>query len=121
MEWFYAGIGGIRQSDRSVAFKNIIISPELVGDLTYANATYQSSYGLIASEWKKENDLFKLTVTVPVNTSATIYLPADTSSVITEGGVSIRERKDVEWLGNEKGKAVVRAGSGTYSFIVKSQ
>ena len=121
MEWFYTGIGGIRQSDRSVAFKNIIISPEPVGDLTYANATYQSLYGLIASEWKKENDLFKLTVTVPVNTSATIYLPADPSSVITEDGVSIRERKDVEWLENEKGKAVVRAGSGTYSFIVKSQ
>ena len=32
MEWFYTGVGGIRQDENSLAFKNIIIRPEIVGD-----------------------------------------------------------------------------------------
>ena len=119
MEWFYAGLAGIRQSDSSIAFKNIIIRPEPVGDITSAKATYQSVYGLIASEWKKEAHEFKLKVTIPANTSATIYLPADSSSVIEEGKTSIHDREDVKLAGYEKGTALVKVGSGTYTFIVK--
>ena len=58
MEWLYAGLAGIRQSENSVAFKNIIILPDLVGNITSAKATYQSVYGLIISDWKKEKVLF---------------------------------------------------------------
>ncbi|HEY5393417.1 MAG TPA: family 78 glycoside hydrolase catalytic domain, partial [Hanamia sp.] len=121
MEWFYAGLAGIRQSDSSVAFKNIIIRPEPVGDVSYAKATYQSAYGLIASDWKKEDHLFKLKVTIPANTTATIYLPADASSVIDEGNSSIHNREDMKFEGFEKGKALVKVGSGNYTFIVKHQ
>jgi len=119
MEWFYAGLAGIRQSDSSIAFKNIVIRPEPVGDITSAKATYQSVHGLIASEWKKEDHEFKLKVTIPANTSATIYLPADSSSVIEEGKTSIHDREDVKLAGYEKGTALVKVGSGTYTFIVK--
>jgi alpha-L-rhamnosidase len=119
MEWFYAGLAGIRQSDSSIAFKNIVIRPEPVGDITSAKATYQSVHGLIASEWKKEAHEFKLKVTIPANTSATIYLPADSSSVIEEGKTSIHDREDVKLAGYEKGTALVKVGSGTYTFIVK--
>lgn len=121
MEWFYAGLAGIRQSDNSVAFKNIIIRPEPVGDVTSAKATYQSEYGLIVSDWNKSNHEFKLKVTIPANTSATIYLPADSSSVIEEGNSSIHDREDVKLAGYEKGKALVEVGSGTYTFSVKKQ
>ncbi len=119
MEWFYAGLAGIRQSDNSVAFKNIIIRPEPVGDITSVKATYQSVYGLIASNWEKVNHEFKLKVSIPANTSATIYLPADSSSVIEEGNSSIHDRDDVKLAGYEKGKALVKIGSGAYTFIVK--
>jgi alpha-L-rhamnosidase len=119
MEWFYSGLAGIRQSDSSIAFKNIIIRPEPVGDITSAKASYQSVYGLIASEWEKEDDDFKLKVTIPANTSATIYLPADSSSVIEEGNSSIHDREDVKLAGYKKGKALVKVGSGNYIFIVK--
>jgi hypothetical protein len=36
MEWLYSGLAGIRQSERDVAFKETIIAPEVVGDLTQA-------------------------------------------------------------------------------------
>jgi len=119
MEWFYAGLAGIRQSDRSVAYKKIIIRPEPVGDVTFAKATYQSAYGLIVSDWKKNNHEFRLKVSIPVNTSATIYLPANASSVIEEGNSSIGEREDMKFEGLEKGRAIVKVGSGDYTFVVK--
>jgi hypothetical protein len=119
MEWFYAGLAGIRQSDNSVAFKNIIIRPEPVGDITSVKATYQSVYGLIASNWEKANHQFKLKVTLPANTTATIYLPADSSSVIKEGNSPVNNREDVKLVGYEKGKALIRVGSGNYIFTVK--
>ncbi|MEO8414759.1 MAG: alpha-L-rhamnosidase C-terminal domain-containing protein [Ginsengibacter sp.] len=108
----------LRQSDNSVAFKNIVIRPEPVGNITSSKATYQSAYGLIASVWKKETQLFKLKVTIPANTSVTIYLPADASSVIKEGNASIRNRNDIKLAGYEKGKTPVKVGSGRYTFML---
>src|SRR5207249_895585 len=55
MEWFYSGLGGIRTAKNSVAFDNTDIRPEPVGDVYSASATYQSPYGNIASNWKKQN------------------------------------------------------------------
>ena len=52
MEWFYSGLAGIRQEEESVAFNKIKIYPVLVGDVTSAEAAYESSYGLIQSSWK---------------------------------------------------------------------
>ena len=36
----------------------IIIRPEPVGDITCSSATYESLYGKIVSEWKKEGTVF---------------------------------------------------------------
>lgn len=50
MEWFYKGLGGIRQDENSVAYKQIIIKPTIVGDLTNVKTSYNSPYGVIKSE-----------------------------------------------------------------------
>ena len=78
MEWFYAGLAGIKQTKNSVAFKNIEIRPQPVGDVTYAKASYHSAYGEIVSEWKLNGNSFELNVTIPANTTAVVYLPANT-------------------------------------------
>ena len=77
MEWFYAGLAGIKQADNSVAYNKIEIKPQPVGDVTSAKANYHSAYGEIVSDWKKNGDTFELNVEIPVNTTATIYFPAD--------------------------------------------
>jgi len=38
MDWFYAGLGGISQTEKSVAYKEIVIRPEMVGDLTWVKS-----------------------------------------------------------------------------------
>lgn len=88
-EWFYAGLAGIQQSGNSVAYKNIVIKPQPVGDVTFAKASFNSVYGEIVSDWKIENGLFILNVTIPANTTATVYLPKSKSGIKTGSGKHI--------------------------------
>lgn len=113
MEWFYEGLVGISQEPNSIAYKNIAIKPQVVGNITQAQASFQSPYGTIISSWKKENNQFVLNVTVPANTTANIYLPANKSSVITQNGIIIEPMKF------ENEKAIINIGSGNYQFVVK--
>ncbi|HET9502075.1 MAG TPA: family 78 glycoside hydrolase catalytic domain [Hymenobacter sp.] len=119
-EWLYGGLGGIRPAAGSVAFDRIDIRPEPVGDVTSARATHRSPYGLIVSDWKKAGKSFRLTVTIPANTTATVYLPAAASARLTEGGQPLAQHPELQVLGFAEGRVRVKAGSGTYHFEVDS-
>ena len=119
MEWFYTGLGGIKQDQKTVAFKNIIIRPETVGDISEAKASYLSPYGMIKSEWTKRDGFFTLKVEVPVNTSATVYLPTTNVNAVTEGGIAISGQKEIRFIQIEKDKALFKIGSGVYTFKIK--
>jgi len=110
MEWFYTGLGGIKQEETGVAFKNIIIRPEIVGDITWVKSSYQSSNGLIRSEWKKEQNILEMTVEIPANTSATIHLPTNQEESVTENGKKTTVSKTAD------GKYFCKVGSGTYIY-----
>ena len=119
MEWFYAGLGGIEVAGDAVAFKKIMINPQPVGDITTAKADYQSPYGLIASEWKKEQGSFTLDLQVPANATALVYLPATKANTITESGKPVTGSKEIKLVRYEKDRAVFSIGSGHYTFVVK--
>lgn len=119
MEWFYRAVAGIDQTAGSIAYKEVTINPQLVGDLTSARGSYESAYGIIRSEWEKKEGSFELKVSVPVNTSAIVYLPVSAGSMVLEGNVPVGRIRDIEVLGFEKGKLRVKTGSGTYDFLVK--
>ncbi|MDB5146402.1 MAG: Bacterial alpha-L-rhamnosidase [Mucilaginibacter sp.] len=119
MEWFYSGLAGIRPTDDAIAFNKIEIRPETVGDVTWTKANYQSPYGNILSSWKKDNGQFTLEVSIPVNTTASIYLPVKNNAAITVNGQNIKTRHDLKFVGYHNGKAEIKAGSGNYTFIAK--
>jgi len=122
MQWFYEGLGGIDQTENGVAYNNIIIKPELVGDISFVNANRQTVYGNIVSEWKKlAGGLFTLKLQVPANTRATVYLPAKTKDVITENNKPVAGRTDMKLTGYENGRAKIELGSGFYMFTVQSK
>ena len=118
MEWFYDGLAGIRPADSATAFHEIIIHPEPVGDLRWVQADFHSPYGPVTSHWRKWDHNFELTVSIPANTTATIYLPADTGATITENWRALPGREDIRLIGYEKGRAVIKIGSGNYTFRV---
>jgi alpha-L-rhamnosidase len=120
MEWFYRGVLGIDETKNSIAYKNISIMPEAVGNLTSASGSYESVYGKISTDWEKGNNSFRLKTEVPANTTAVIYLPATKKSEISESNISVEKNKAVKFLGFENGKAKFRVGSGVYNFLVKN-
>ncbi|MBC6109460.1 family 78 glycoside hydrolase catalytic domain [Pedobacter fastidiosus] len=114
MEWLYSGVGGIQQQENSVAFKEIVIKPEVVGDLTSASTSYNSPHGEISTKWKKSVNGFVLEVNIPANTKAVIYLPTFPNALLTE-----EYNATFTDLGEEKGKSKLAVGSGYYKFNVQ--
>jgi alpha-L-rhamnosidase len=119
MDWFYAGLGGISQTKQSVAYKEVVIKPEMIGDLTWAKASYQSSYGEIRSEWEKSETSVQMNVTIPANTTALIYIPFSSGLAIKESEKDISGVKDIQVIGEENGRKIIRIGSGTYAFSIE--
>jgi hypothetical protein len=73
-EWFFKSLAGIRSEENS-GFKEIIIAPQPVGDLKFVEASYETLYGKIAVDWKKQDEVFTLNVSIPANCTAKIYMP----------------------------------------------
>jgi len=121
MDWFYAGVAGIRQSENSVAYKEVVICPEMVNGINQAKASFQSPYGEIISGWEKTGDQIKMEVTIPVNTQALIYLPSENETFVTEGGKPLVQCSDIKIQGRETGRLVCQTGSGNYVFSIKIQ
>ena len=114
--WMYAVIGGIDLDPDQPGYKHIIMQPRPGGGLTYATAELHSPYGMIRSAWIQEHDRFDWMVTVPVNATATIYIPATTVSQVRESGQSLEGANGVAFLRMDDEFAVLHLASGTYSF-----
>ena len=85
-EWFYKWVAGIQADPTAVGFDKIVIRPQIVSNVNWTKGTYNSVHGKISSDWKREGNYFRLKITIPVNTTATIYLPAKNNTGIKEGG-----------------------------------
>ena len=113
--WLHEYLGGIRPA--APGFKQIIIKPEVVGDLTWARTSYDSIQGRISSEWHLTPGQFDLRVTIPANTTATVYLPAKDIQSITENGQAVNKTSGVKSVKMEAKRAVLEIGSGSYRFV----
>jgi alpha-L-rhamnosidase len=117
--WYYEDLAGIKSDPENPAFKHIIMKPCPVNDLKFIKASYQSKYGLVGSEWHLNNSEFSWEIKIPANTSATIYIPAEKESNVTESGKPASNSVGVKFINLENGRAVYEIGSGSYHFISK--
>lgn len=100
-EWFFNSLVGIRpyaasgiinqQNDSKQGYQKFIIAPKPVGDLKFVKSSYETLYGTIVVDWTRKDRTFTLNVSVPVNTTAVVFLPGE------------KEPKEVQ--------------SGTYKFV----
>ncbi len=74
-KWFTAGLTGIGQASGSAAFRELVIAPAVVGDLTHVSGRYETPYGTVRSEWRRSGRRLTLEVSVPVGATATVRLP----------------------------------------------
>ena len=118
--WMYQDIGGISHPADDVGFKKIIIRPLIGGGLTSASASYECPYGTIKTSWKIDAHGLRLSVDVPVNTTAEIHVPATDPSHVTEGGKPILSLAGIQKIPSQDGSAVFHVGSGSYIFFANA-
>ena len=116
-EWFYHDLAGIQNDPASAGFKKIIIAPQPVGDVTWAKASFNSIHGKIAAEWKRDAKSFALDLSIPPNTTATVFVPAGSVDDVRESGVAAAKSPGVKFIRQENGCAVFEVASGKYQFM----
>jgi hypothetical protein len=117
-EWFFHDLAGIAPDPAGPGFKKIMIRPSFVGDLTWVKGKYDSVRGPITTEWRRDGEKLALDVTIPPNTTATIFLPAKSAAEVSEGGSVAAKSPGVKFLRAENGSAVFEIASGNYQFTV---
>lgn len=114
--WMFQTVAGIDMA--APGFQRLMIHPQPAEGLTWAKASYGSIHGLIATEWKTEKGKLTLVVTIPANTTATVFLPTANSAGVTEGGRPATEAEGVKFLRVEGSESLFGLGSGEYRFAV---
>ena len=88
--WMYTNVAGIEIDPLQPGYKHAILRPRPGGGLTHALGRLQTPYGELLSQWNLETGVFRWTVVVPPNTTATAYLPVPPTRVITLDGRLVR-------------------------------
>jgi alpha-L-rhamnosidase len=115
-DWMHQNIGGIQPAE--AGYHTAIIRPRIGGMLTSATGVLQTVYGRLSNAWQVSGDALTMNVTVPVNTTARVYVPSAESSQVTEGGQPLNAATGVKNVTYDAAASmtVVTVGSGTYAF-----
>ena len=118
-EWLQCSVAGIDTD--GPGFAHITIHPKLASagrGLDAARGSYDSIRGTIVSDWHRDTSGLTLKVTIPANTSATVYVPSTDPARVREGEQPADEAPGVTFLRREQHAVVFQIGSGSYTFKV---
>jgi alpha-L-rhamnosidase len=116
--WFYQGLAGIAPDPEQPGFKRIVLHPQIIESLHYSKAEYRSIHGRIASHWKRHEGTLCWDITIPPNTTAIAYFPAESADRLYEGATPIGDIEHVRLLRVENGNVVCEISSGAYHFEI---
>lgn len=127
-EWMFRHMAGIVPDEGDAGFHHFILKPtpdrrrvlrQQQQRITSVDADFMSTYGPIKAAWQCDGgDEMTYNVTIPANTTATLYLPVAEGKELFEGGRRVANVPEIECLGIVDGVAVCNLGSGTYKFSV---
>ena len=117
-DWMYRTMVGLDTYEDGPGYKHIKIQPHIGGGFTNANASLQTYYGKLSSGWKVESDKVLMDVEIPANTTATVFVPANSVEAVTEGEASLSANKDLQVVKAAGGYVELTVGSGVYHFSV---
>ena len=117
-EWLYRYAAGIDGSNDDPGFHRIVLHPQFSRELGEMNATYDSVYGPIHSEWKVAGATTTWGVAIPANTTALVEFPTVPQAKITVDGKDIAANDAVKFVKTESSKSIYEIASGSYSFVI---
>jgi hypothetical protein len=108
-EWFYRRLGGMDiDLSRNVAAERLIMRPIAVAGIDWVRCGFESKLGKVESDWEREGNVVRYTVTVPV--ASTVVLP--------EGAKS---EKGSHALRSSEGQVVFRVEPGKWKFTQQTK
>jgi alpha-L-rhamnosidase len=115
-QWFYCGLAGIAPDPAGPGFKQFLLRPQVVGDVTWVRAHYDSVHGRIQSHWQRADGEFHWEFTVPPNTTATVFVPAASAEDVRSDGTAVQRIPGVRLLKQAGGRVVLEVSPGHYRF-----
>jgi len=115
-DWMYRVSAGIETM--GPGYRHIIIQPHPTKKLTFSRASFESSYGTIASGWERKEGKILIKVRIPANTTATIILPAASQDKVMESGKTLPQNVYLKDFKVADNKVTMQAGSGDYTFEI---
>ena len=103
--WFFKGLGGIMIDEKQPGFKHVLLKPNFVQGLEHLEAEHEGPHGMIRSAWKRQGKKVSYVVTIPANSTATVYFPLQAGQKAYSGKVTVDD--------------VLTISAGTYRFEVK--
>jgi alpha-L-rhamnosidase len=116
LTWYFENLAAIKSSDTETGFKHLIMEPTLIAGLDSVDASHVSPYGPITSKWTLVGKTYTWDVSLPVNVTATLYVPAGQQGDVFENGRPVSESANCKVVGMRNGKLVVEIPSGRYRF-----
>jgi alpha-L-rhamnosidase len=106
--WFYKGLGGIFPDPENPGFQHILLKPHFVAPLQHFEASHNCKNGTIRSAWKKENSEIEYSITVPPNSTASLFLNVKLNIK------NAREIKGMEFRKIKEGQNLYHLQAGEY-------
>lgn len=86
LDWIYRNVAGLNPS--GPGYRETSIAPKPHTQLTSAKASIETGYGRLAIDWETSSDEFSATVEIPFGVTASLDLPATTSSRLSVNGAA---------------------------------
>ncbi len=117
-EWIWGNIAGLRLNEERPGYEHFLVRPRPCPQqgFSWARGDYDSICGRITIQWQVGRRRIRMKVTVPPNTSATVYVPTNSPGSVKEGGRSVACSAGVTLLRMGKGAAVFHVLAGDYDF-----
>jgi alpha-L-rhamnosidase len=114
-EWMFDSVAGIGVDSDQPGFKHIVIHPRPNEKMTSAEGSFDSIHGKITTKWKVEAGRFSLEVTIPANTTATVYVPTTDAKQVMESGKPVDQVSGVKVVSADASTLMLEVPSGSYS------
>ena len=115
LTWFYRTLAGVNTDINAPGYKHFTVRPMLCTKLDRVSYSNVTPYGKVASSIEKKGKRIELTVTVPVGSTATVFVPCTAKAKVSESG----KAKGTKDCGYADGYRKFEVAQGTYHFIAE--